>query len=94
MKLAEFASKMSYNDYRLEFETASGVHVPKRTIHSFVKEIFSMLLEANKTTDEPGIVLGDSTGVRALESREMNNVRVLLSDGGQLLRLGVNGDIR
>ena len=90
MKLAEFASKMSYNDSRLEFETATGVHVPKRTIHSFVKEIAPKLLEANKTTDEPGIVLGDSTEVRALGSKEMNNVHILLSDGGQLLHLGVN----
>lgn len=39
MKLAEFASKMSYNDASLEFETAAGVHVPKRTIHSFIQEI-------------------------------------------------------
>jgi len=37
MKLAEFASKMSYNDASMEFETATGVHVPKRTIHSFVR---------------------------------------------------------
>jgi hypothetical protein len=49
MKLAEFASKMSYNDSSLEFETATGIHVPKRTIHSFVQEVAPALLEANKT---------------------------------------------
>jgi len=92
MKLAEFASKMSYNDSSLEFETATGVHVPKRTIHCFVQEVAPSLLEANKTADEPKTVLGDSTEVRGLESREMNNVHVLLSDGGQLLHLGVNSD--
>jgi len=90
MKLAEFASKMSYNDSSLEFETATGVHVPKRTIHSFVQEISPPLLEVNKTADKLGVVLGDSTEVRALGCREMNNVHVLLSDGGQLLHLGVN----
>jgi len=39
MKLAELASVMSYRDASREFETATGVHVPTRTIHSFVKEI-------------------------------------------------------
>jgi len=92
MKLAEFASKMSYNDSSLEFETSTGVHVPKRTIHSFVQEIAPPLLEANKAADEPSIILGDSTEVRGMESREMNNVHVLLSEGGQLLHLGVNSD--
>ncbi|MBS7614899.1 hypothetical protein KEJ18_04125 [Candidatus Bathyarchaeota archaeon] len=92
MKLAEFASKMSYNDSSLEFETATGVHVPKRTIHSFVQEIAPPLLEANKTADELGVVLGDSTEVRGLESKEMNNVHILLSEGGELLHLGVNGE--
>ena len=90
MKLADFASKMSYNDASLEFRTATGAQVPKRTIHSFVQEIAPPLLEANKTTDKLSVVLGDSTEVRALGSREMNNVHVLLSDGGQLLHLGVN----
>ena len=89
MKLAEFASKISYNDASLEFETATGVHVLKRTIHSFVKEIAPPLLEANKADNKPGIVIGDSTKVRALKSRVMNEVHVLLSDGGQLLHLGV-----
>jgi len=92
MKLAEFASKMSYNDSSLEFETATGVHVPKRTIHSFVQEIAPPLLEANKTANEPRIVLGDSTEVRGLETGEMNNVHILLSEGGQLLHLGVNSE--
>ena len=32
MELTEFASKMSYSDASLEFETATSVHVPKRTI--------------------------------------------------------------
>ena len=76
----------------LEFETATGVHVPKRTIHSFVKEIAPRLLEANKADTKPGIVIGDSTKVRALKSRVMNEVHVLLSDGGQLLHLGVNSE--
>ena len=36
------------------------------------------------------ILIGDSTKIRGLGSREMNNVHVLLSDGGQLLHLGIN----
>jgi len=83
---------MTYQDASLEFETATGIRVPKRTIHSFVQEVASPLLEANKTTDEHGIVMGDTTKVRALNSKEMNNVHVLLSNGGQLLYLGVNSD--
>jgi len=92
MKLAEFASKMTYQDASLEFETATDVNVPKRTILSFVQKIAPPLLEANKTTGEPGIVMGDTTKVRELKSREMNDVHVLLSDSGQLLHLGVNSE--
>jgi len=90
MKLAEFASKMSYGDACTEFETATGVHVPKRTIHSFVREIAPRLLEASKMAAKAEIVIGDSTKVRARASREMNNVRVLISGGGSLLSLKVN----
>lgn len=39
MKLAESALVMSYRGASREFETAMGIHVPKRTIHRFVKEI-------------------------------------------------------
>jgi hypothetical protein len=39
IKLAEYASKMSYQDASTEFETATGISVPKRTIHRFVHEI-------------------------------------------------------
>ena len=90
MRLAEFASKMSYGDACLEFETATGVHVPKRTIHGFVGEIAPRLLEAGKMAAKAEIVIGDSTKVRAQASREMNNVRVLISSGGRLLSLKVN----
>jgi hypothetical protein len=92
MKLVEFASKMSYRDASLEFETATGVHVPERTIHSFVQEVAPPLLEAGKADGQPGIVMGDATKVRGLKRREMNRVHVLLSDGGRLLHLGVNGE--
>lgn len=36
--------------------------------------------------------MGDTTKVRALNSKEMNEVHVLLSDCGQLLHLRVNSD--
>jgi hypothetical protein len=90
MRLVEFASTMSYGDARREYETATGIHVPKRTIHSFVQELAPQLLEASKTAAEADVVVGDSTKVRAQASREMNNVRVLISGGGRLLALGVN----
>jgi hypothetical protein len=90
MRLAEFASKMSYGDACLEYEAATGVHVPKRTIHSFVQEIAPRLLEAGKMAAKAEIVIGDSTKVRAQASRKMNNVRVLISGGGRMLALGVN----
>ncbi|MFH1130009.1 MAG: UPF0236 family protein [Pseudomonadota bacterium] len=91
IKLAEYASKMSYQDASLEFETATGIHVPKRTIHRFVHEIAQPLLKANKPENkETETLMGDSTEVRALRSREMNMVHVLISEGGQLLHLDVN----
>jgi hypothetical protein len=90
MRLTEFASKMSYGDACTEFETATGVHVPKRTIHGFVGEIAPRLLEASKMAAKAEVVIGDSTKVRAWASREMNNVRVLISGGGRLLALKVN----
>lgn len=88
MRLAEFASKMSYGDACLEFETATGVNIPKRTIHGFIREIAPMLLSANRPASKAG--LGDSTKVRAQASREMNQVRVLMSGEGHLLGLQVN----
>jgi len=90
MICVEFASKMSYGDANTEFETATGIHVPKRTIHSFVQELAPRLLEANRTAVNAGLVIGDSTKVRALNRREMNHVRVLISGGGRLLSLTVN----
>jgi hypothetical protein len=90
MRLTEFASKMSYGDICIEFETATGVHVPKRTIYGFVGEIAPRLLEAGKMSAKAEIVIGDSTKVRARASREMNNVHVLISSGGRLLSLKVN----
>ena len=90
MRLVEFASTMSYGDARREYETATGIRVPKRTIHSFVQEIAPQLLEASRTAAEAGIVIGDSTKVRARASRQMNDVRVLTSGDGSLLSLRVN----
>ena len=90
MTLVEFASTMSYGDACKEYETATGIHVPKRTIHSFVQELAPRLLEASKAAAEAGVVVGDSTGVRARAGGEMNNVRVLTSGGGRLLSLRVN----
>lgn len=92
MKCVEFASKMSYGDAGTEFETATGIHVPKRTIHSFVQELAPRLLEANRTAAKAGLVMGDSTRVRARATKEMNHVRVLITGGGLLLGLTVNGE--
>ena len=92
MNCVEFASKLSYGDASTEFETATGIHVPKRTIHSFVQELAPRLREANRTAAKAGLIMGDSTKVRGLASREMNNVRVLISGGGRLLSLKVNED--
>ena len=97
IKLAEYASKMSYQDASLEFEAATGIHIPKRTIHHFVAEIAPDLLIANNPQNKPEgktkKLMGDSTEVRATASREMNMVHVLISpDNGQLLHLDVNTD--
>lgn len=62
MKFVEFASKLSYVDISTEYETATGVQVPKRTIRSFVQQIALRLLEANRTGAKAGIVVGDSEG--------------------------------
>jgi len=92
MKCAEFASKMSYGDASTEYETATGIRVPKRTIHGFVQELAPRLLRASRTAANAGLVIGDSTKVRGLGSREMNNVRVLITGGGRLLSLTINDD--
>lgn len=92
MRCVEFASKMSYGDASLEYETATGVHVPRRTIHGFVQEVAPMLMDATRVVARAGLVIGDSTRVRALNSGEMNHVRVLISGGGRLLSLAVNGE--
>jgi hypothetical protein len=70
-KLAEYASKMSYQDASLEFETATGIHVPKRTIHAFVHEVAPQILRASNPENKPEheTVMGDSTEVRGLASR-------------------------
>lgn len=84
---------MSYQDASLEFQEATGIHVPKRTIHSFVQEIAPQLHEANCKANQlcqKEIVQGDTTQVRALPRREMNRVHVLLSNSGKLLHLNVN----
>ena len=90
MNCVEFASKMSYMDASVEYEAATGVRVPKRTIHDFVGEIAPRLLEANRPPAKPEMIMGDSTKVRALGRREMNNVRMLRTGGGRMLSLGVN----
>jgi len=48
-------------------------HFPKRTIHSFVGEIATRPLEANKMVAKAEKVIGDSTKVRTQAGREMNN---------------------
>jgi len=92
MNCAEFASKMSYGDASIEYEAVTGVHVPKRTIHGLVQELAPKLLEADRTAAKAELVMGDSTEVRALNSREMNHVRVLITGGGRLLSLTVNDE--
>ena len=91
--LAEYASKMSYQDASLEFETATGIHVPKRTIHSFVQEIAPKLLRVNAAQNHPAeMLMGGTTEVRALRGREMNMVHVLISKRGKLVHLDVNSE--
>jgi hypothetical protein len=69
---------MSYQDASLEFETATGIHIPKRTIHNFVAEIAPDLLIANNPQNQPEgktkKLMDDSTETRATVSREMNKV--------------------
>lgn len=92
MACAEYASKMSYGDAALEYLTGTGVKVPKRTIHTWVKELAPRLLEAYKASRplEEDMVMGDSTSVRGLGRREMNHVKVLISRDGALEDLWVN----
>jgi hypothetical protein len=95
MKLADFASKMSYADASLQFEEATGIYVPKRTIHSFVQEIAPQLHEVTcrvNNAAKVNVMHGDTTEVRSLGERERNQVHVLISSIGTLLHLGVNED--
>ena len=70
MRPVEFASKMSYGDARREYETATGIHVPKRTIHRFVQETAPQLLEASRMAAEAGPVIENPitpTGVMVIK---------------------------
>jgi hypothetical protein len=57
-----------------------------------VKELAPRLLDAYKASRgrEEGLVMGDSTSVRGLGRREMNQVKVLISCSGDLEDLRVN----
>jgi hypothetical protein len=95
MACVEYAAKMSYGDAATEYETGTGIRVPKRTIHTWVKELAPRLLEvytASREEREPetNLVIGDSTVVRGRGFREMNQVRVLISGDGTLESLKVN----
>lgn len=95
MACVEYAAKMSYGDAAAEYETGTGIRVPKRTIHTWVKELAPRLLEAytaSREAREPemNLVIGDSTVVRGRGFRERNQVRVLISGDGALESLKVN----
>lgn len=96
MACVEYATKMSYGDASLEYETGTGIRVPKRTIHTWVTELAPRLLEAynrakeQRMEPETSTVIGDSTSVRGVGCREMNQVRVLISGDGGLESLTVN----
>jgi len=81
MKLAEYASKMSYRDASSEFERQQE-YACQKTIHSFVQEVAQRLLRAKNAQSHPAgeteTMMGDTTEVRALHSREMNIVHVLI----------------
>lgn len=96
MACAEYAAKMSYGDASTEYETGTGIRVPRRTIHTWVTELAPRLLEAynrakeQRIEPETSLVIGDSTSVRGVGYREMNQVRVLVSGDGGLESLTVN----
>lgn len=93
---AEYAAKMSYLDASLMYKSSTGVRVSKRTIHMWVMEIAPSLLRSYMESREPPladekkVVLCDSTDVRARGRREMNQVRISLTDDGKLESLSVN----
>ena len=83
MKCVEFASKMSYGDASMEFEKATGVHVSKRTIHSFVQQIAPRLLELNRTAAKAGIVIAlapSATCWSTCENRGIRNPETLRTE--------------
>ena len=89
---SEYASKMSYGDASLEYMTGTGVRVPKRTIHMWVRELAPRLLENYKEGRKPEekLVMGDSSVVRGIKRWEMNQVKVIVSGKGDLEDLIVN----
>jgi hypothetical protein len=93
---AEYAAKMSYLDASLMYRTGTGVYVPKRTIHMWVLEIAPSLLDSYLESREERMktgrrmVLCDSTDVRGLGHREMNQVRLMITGDGELECLRVN----
>ena len=86
---------MSYAKASDCIQAATGVRVPRRTIHHWVNELAPSLLEkalsrGENSISEAGVVMGDSTDVRGLQRREMRHVRVLTDDRGGLLALRVD----
>lgn len=81
MVCADMASRLSYNDTKIELERTTGISIPKRTIHSFVQEIGPRLKEANEDVvrgEHPTTMIGDGTAVRSVYPTQ-NQVRVAIT---------------
>jgi len=80
MLLADKASRLSYQDAMIDFQNHTGVKVPKRTIHSFVREIGRQLGEANQARvccEEPQVVMVDGTKTHSIYP-SLNQVRIII----------------
>ncbi len=94
MLCVDMASKMSYNDASEEIKRTNKIHVPKRTIHSFVQEIGPKLKKVNSMItageEKPKIIMGDGTEVRSIYKMP-NEVRVIIgADQRSLFDVRVN----
>jgi len=97
MLCVDAASRLSYADASTEMENATGLCIPKRTIHSFLAEIAPQLAEANgervRRIRSP-VIMSDGTKVHGTGSKK-NEVNVVIGydpkDGSKrLLTASVN----
>jgi len=98
MLCVDAASRLSYADASAEIENATGLSIPRRTIHSFLNEIAPKIAKANEERVRRSripVIISDGTKVHGTNKERKNEVNVVMgydpSNGSKrLLTASVN----